>query len=238
MSFHYRTAVCCVIVGLLPAVAALATEPPAKNRRPDPKRFEQAIVAFERQDRENPPPRGAVVVTGSSSVRMWHDTIRRDLAPLTIIPRGFGGSTMNDLLYYADRVIVRYRPRAVVIYEGDNDTHFGIAPAEIRDTFTQLVAKLHQHDPDMRVYFLAIKPSPRRQAIWPQASHTNRMIKELCRKDSRLFYIDVATPMLDEAGNPKAELFIDDRLHMNRKGYELWTKVVRRVLLKHEQSAK
>ena len=209
------------------------------RKLPDPTRFESQIAAFEREDRKEPPPARAIVVTGSSSIRMWQGQepgVVNDLAPLTVIPRGFGGSTMHDLLYYADRVILCYRPRAVVIYEGDNDTAMGISPKEVRDTFAQLVRKLHGQNDRMRIYFLAIKPSPKREGVWPKARKANRLIREFCNKDDRLFYIDVASPMLDESGNPKSELFLKDRLHMNRKGYELWKKVIRPVLLKHERA--
>ncbi len=205
------------------------------NEPPDPRRFESAIVAFESQDARRMPPANAIVCTGSSSMKMWHDRIADDLAPLTVIPRGFGGSTMDDLLYYADRVILRYKPRAVMIYEGDNDTNFGLTPQHVEQTFRKLVRKLHQHNGKLRIYFLAIKPSPKRAAIWPAASRANQLIKEVCAKDERLFYIDVATPMFDAQGKPNRKLFIQDNLHMNRKGYELWREIIRPILLQHEQ---
>ena len=209
----------------------------AASEWPDPKRFEREIAAFERADRRAPPPSGAIVVAGSSSIRIWQrakPSIREDLAPLTVIPRGFGGSTMYDLLYYADRIVLPYRPRAVVVYEGDNDTAAGIAPEKVFDTFRRLVHKLHKHNPKMRVYFLAIKPSPKRRSVWRKAQAANDRIRRWCARDDRLFFIDVATPLLDEAGEPKAALFQADRLHLNRRGYAIWKKVIREVLIKHE----
>lgn len=217
-----------VAVGRLPIIAQDEKTPP------DPERFAKVIAEFEDQDKKSPPPTGAIVCTGSSSMRLWHDRIAQDLAPLTVIPRGFGGSMMHDLLHFADRIVLAYKPRAVVIYEGDNDTNFGISPRQVVRTFDQLVQKLHQHNPEMRVYFLAIKPSPRREAIWPVAAATNKLIQQRCEKDGRLVYIDVATPMLNSNGKPDPSLFIKDQLHMNRKGYELWRKVVRPVVLKYE----
>ena len=108
-------------------VAAAQNKADETPQYPDPTRFEDAIRAFEAEDVKNMPPAGAIVGAGSSSMRMWHGTIREDLAPLTIIPRGFGGSNMKDLLYYADRIVIKYKPRAVMIYEGDNDTRRGDA---------------------------------------------------------------------------------------------------------------
>ena len=200
----------------------------------NPTNFEKSIRDFEAADRTNTPPSGAIVVAGSSSIRMWHGQMRGDLAPLTVIPRGFGGSTMNDLLYYAPRVIVAYKPRAVVVYEGDNDLARGIAPSNVVAKFTELVALLHRELPAARIYYMACKPSPRRVALWPKAVALNDSIRRLCEQDSLLSYIDVATPLLDAAGQPRAELFGKDRLHMVRAGYEVWAGIVKPALMARE----
>ena len=203
---------------------------------PDPARFEKSIQAFEAQDKKDSPPQGAIVCTGSSSIRLWHKKIAEDLSPLTVIPRGFGGSTMHDLLHFTDRVILKYRPRAVVIYEGDNDTSHNIPADQIMEEFQLLCNKIHKSDAKIRIYFLAIKPSQKRVKIWPKAVQANQQISELCDNDKRLFYIDVASPLLDDQGMPKSELFLKDELHLNRRGYEKWTQIVRPILLKHEQA--
>jgi hypothetical protein len=41
-----------------------------------------------------------------------------------------------------------------------------------------------------------------------------------------MVYIDVFTPMLTKDGKPRPELFVEDRLHMNRQGYELWKSII------------
>lgn len=201
---------------------------------PDPTRFEDAIKAFEAEDVKNMPPAGAIVGAGSSSMRMWHGTIREDLAPLTIITRGFGGSNMNDLLYYADRIVIKYKPRAVMIYEGDNDTAAGMPPVVIRDTFRKFVAKVHDKLPGTRIYVLAIKPSVSRKAIWPVVQEANELLRAECEKNNLLTYLDIATPMLDKNGEVRTDIFIDDNLHMNRTGYEIWTQTIRPILTKTE----
>lgn len=197
-------------------------------------KFEAEIRKFEAMDRTNLPPAGAIVCTGSSSMRMWHPTIAKDLVPLTVIPRGFGGSTMHDLLAYADRIILPYKPRAVVIYEGDNDTAQGIAPAKIAATFGELVAKIHGALPEARLYVLAIKPSIKRWNMWPRMLQANRLIAEQCAKDKRLTFVDVGAPMLGEDGQPRKDLFKPDDLHMTEKGYAIWRDTLRPVLLKTE----
>lgn len=222
---------------LAAALAGLVSAPPlraAEGKEYGAPKFEAEIRKFEAMDKTNPPPAGAIVCTGSSSMRMWHPTIAKDLAPLTVIPRGFGGSTMHDLLAYADRIILPYRPRAVVLYEGDNDIGQGIAPAKIAATFGELVAKIHGALPEARIYVISIKPSIKRWAMWTKMVEANRFIAELCAKDKRLTFVDVGTPMLGGDGQPRKDLFKPDDLHMTEKGYAIWRDTMRPVLLKTE----
>jgi lysophospholipase L1-like esterase len=202
----------------------------AKKPGSDPTRFESAIKSFEAGDQKSPPPQGAVLFAGSSSIRMWHPTLKKDMAPMTVIGRGFGGSTMNDLLYYADRIVIPYKPRAVVIYEGDNDTNNGVAPVEVRDGFVHFAARIHAKLPNTRIYFLPIKPSVSRWKLWPKMNEANMLIKNLCETDKRLTYVDTATPILNAQGKPMADVFKKDNLHLNAKGYAIWSKVVMEVV--------
>lgn len=225
-----------VICFILPGCAlrhhAQHTPPPY----PDPQRFANDIAAYEKHDRDAPPPAGAIVCVGSSSMLAWHDRIQRDLAPLTLIPRGFGGSTMNDLLVYLDRIVLIYNPRAVVLYEGDNDLASGVKPQAIHATFRQIVARIHHKLPQTRIYVLSIKPSESRWPLWPQARETNALLERESKRDPLLTYIDVATPLLDETGHPAPQCFRDDKLHLNAQGYDRWRDAVRPVLLKAELS--
>ena len=193
----------------------------AEKKYADPVRFEKNILAFEAKDEKSPPPRGAIVCTGSSSMVGWHGTIAKDLAPLTVIPRGFGGSTMNDAVHYADRVVTRYQPRAVVLYEGDNDIAGGIAPERFIEVFRALTAKIHKTLPEARIYVLSIKPSPSRWALWPKMQQANKLLEAECAKDKRLVYVSIVEGMLGPDGKPREEIFKQDRLHMNEKGYEI-----------------
>jgi lysophospholipase L1-like esterase len=234
-----RTAVSVTCLVLLLGIASAPclsqqSQPAGPGEYPSPARFEKAVREFEAADQKQPPPSGAIVCIGSSSMRGWHSAIEEDLAPLTVIPRGFGGSNMNDALQYADRIVIPYRPRAIVLYEGDNDIEQRIPPEKVVATFRAFVGKVHKHLPDARIYVLSIKPSIRRWQSWPQAKEANRLIAEACAKDKRLVYVDVASPMLDADGQPCKDLFQKDNLHMTRPGYVVWRDVLRPVLLKAE----
>jgi lysophospholipase L1-like esterase len=228
-----------LLFGGLSLEVAAQSAPAAAPPRIEPQRFEKDIQAFEAADKLSPPPTGAIVVTGSSSVRRWHPTIQQDLAPLTIVPRGFGGSTMEDALYWIDRVAIAYKPRAVVIYEGDNDTgRYKVPPATIAGQFEKIVQKIHAALPTARIYVISVKPSVSRWDTWPQAVQTNDLLKAIDAKDDLVTYIDVATPMLKPDGKVMTDIFVEDDLHLNPKGYEIWAAAVRAVLVpaegKHE----
>lgn len=200
----------------------------------NPDRFEKAIAKFEEADKEQMPPKNAIVGIGSSSMRGWHQMIQEDLSPLTIIPRGFGGSNMNDALHFVDRIVIPYKPRAVLLYEGDNDIAQGITPEKIKKTYQAFVQQVHAALPDCRIYFICIKPSVSRWHMWPKMQEANALIDALCQKDKRLFYIDVATGMIGKNGTPRPEIFKKDNLHMVRSGYEIWKEAVRPVLIAQE----
>jgi lysophospholipase L1-like esterase len=197
---------------------------------PPPAIWEFQIRAFEEQDRVFPPPEEAVVMLGSSSIRYW-ETIEDDLAPLPIISRGFGGSTMNDAVYYADRMVVVYNPNMVVIYEGDNDIFFGISPERIQETYLAFIRRVREALPDVPIYFISIKPSVSRWHLWPKSVEANTRIETLSSLDPLLHYIDVASAMLDNEGSVRGELFNSDGLHMNAQGYEVWTEIIRPILI-------
>jgi hypothetical protein len=199
----------------------------------DPAFFERAIQDFEAQDRATPPEPGAIVFVGSSSIRFWN-TLERDMAPLRVLERGFGGAHMAHVVHNADRIVLAYEPSAVVVYAGDNDLAEGSGKtvADVVTGFETLVRLLRQDRPGLPIYFIAIKPSPLRWERWPQMRRANQRIEERAREDPRLTVLDVATPMLEgEGGPPPSALFAEDGLHLSASGYALWADVVRPRLL-------
>ena len=203
------------------SVATAATTAPA----PDIARWEPDIAAFEARDRHAPPPEGGVVFVGSSSIRMW-DTLARDFPGAAVVNRGFGGSRVRDSVHYADRIVTAYRPRAVALYAGDNDLAEGRTPVQVADDFKAFVQRVRSRQPDLRVAFIAIKPSPSRAALQPAMQAANQAISEYARVTPGVAFLDVHTPMLDANGQPRGELFLDDALHMNATGYVVWAGVL------------
>jgi len=203
---------------------------------PDPERFEEAIRRFEQQDRVNPPPQGAIVLTGSSSIGRWNNQAEAALAPLTVIPRGFGGSVMHDVLHYLDRVVLTYKPRAVLIYEGDNDTGASspIPNDMILDHLRLIIGRIHADLPQTRVYVLAIKPSVLRLSAWTEAQQVSAGYKEIASNDPLVYYVDVATPFLDNDGSVMTDIFVEDNLHLNDLGNSIWGATIKAALMPME----
>ena len=201
---------------------------------PDPTRFASAIAEFQAADAANPPPKGAIVCTGSSSMRMWHPRIKEDLPELTLLPRGFGGSHYTDLIHYLEALVFKYQPRALLLYEGDNDANYGKTPERIFQDFKFLAEQCRKQLPDLRLYIIGAKPSIARWAIAEQMQRSNAMIQDYCRAKPGFTYIDVWPLLLDANGQPRSELFTEDKLHLNSAGYDCWTAAISPVLLRNE----
>ncbi len=202
-----------------------------KSLSGDPLAWESTIQKFEAHDRLAPPPPNVIVFTGSSSITFW-STLEQDMAPLPVINRGFGGSHMNDVVHYAKRIVVAYRPRAVVLFAGTNDIS-GSKPKtaqEVFDSYRVFVEVVHAALPETPIYYISITPAPSRRKYWPIVNETNRLIKAHTETDPRLHFIDLTDVILGPDGKPDRSLFRIDRLHPNKKGYAKWTNVIKPIL--------
>lgn len=187
--------------------------------------WEAEIQQFEQADREHPPVAGGVVFVGSSSIRMW-ESLAGDFRGVAVLNRGFGGSELEDVARYANRIVLPYRPRLVLVYAGENDLNAGKTPESVLAAYRSLVRQIHQELPETRIGFISVKPSPSRWHLEAQMRRTNALVEEFSSRDPRLFYVDVFTPMLGADGRPREELFLEDRLHMNAQGYAIWRAAV------------
>ncbi len=216
----------------LALVFACATVSAADYR--DPTRWDDIMQEFALEDEIIGKQPAAIVATGSSSMKYWRRHIHKDLSPLTIIPRGFGGSNMNDVLYYLDELVLKHDPRAVMIYEGDNDVSQDVPGTTILETYTKAIGKIHAHDPNIRIYMISIKPSIDRASMWPRMREINAALKSMAESHENLLYVDVASSMLESDGSIMADIFVNDMLHLNQKGYQIWKDAIARVLLENE----
>jgi lysophospholipase L1-like esterase len=190
---------------------------------PDPARFENAIGAFTSWDKRNSFARGSILFVGSSSIRRWSTAAA--FPGKTIINRGFGGSELSDIIHFYDQVIKTYAPSQIFLYAGDNDIGRGKMPEQVFDDYKELAAMVQSDFPDTELIYISIKPSKLRWEKWPIMEEANRMVRDYADEHPKLTYADLATPLLDGAGNP-GDVFVADGLHLNWKGYALWQKAL------------
>ncbi|RPJ36412.1 MAG: hypothetical protein EHM35_08155 [Planctomycetaceae bacterium] len=191
---------------------------------PDPNRFAGEIKAFAEWDSKNAVPAEPVLFVGSSSIRMWRT---HDCFPsLPVVNRGFGGSHISDVLHFADRLVFPYRPRVIVFYAGDNDIAAGKSAQRVFEDYRKFVGIAHAKLPEARIIFLSIKPSESRWSLWPEMKKANELVQGLSGKDGRLFFADLATPLLGADGRPRNELLLGDKLHLSPAGYAVWAQAL------------
>ncbi|WP_224995339.1 SGNH/GDSL hydrolase family protein [Cesiribacter sp. SM1] len=205
---------------ILPACAQLSKPP-----------FWQEIQNFKEQDKQNPPPQDAILFVGSSSIRMWK-SLESDFPERTVLNRGFGGSTLRDLDYYLNDIVLPYKPKQIIIYSGENDVAGGnISAEELLQRFQKVFEGIRAEMPRVPIAFVSMKPSPSREQYMPVLEEANALVKDYLKDKPNAQYIDIYNPMLDESGNPKADIFLEDKLHMNAKGYRIWTEVIEPYLV-------
>jgi lysophospholipase L1-like esterase len=190
--------------------------------------YESEIQAFEKWDRQNSPPRHAVLFVGSSSIVRWTTAV--SFPNLSVINRGFGGSKIADVNYYVDRIVVKYAPDVIVFYAGDNDIGGGGTPAQVLRDYQTFVDKVVAASPDTQILFMSIKPSLARWAQWPTIQQANELVRAYTVTRRNLHFLDVSPPMLGADGRPRPELFVSDGLHMTPAGYAVWADLVGRAL--------
>ena len=184
--------------------------------------FGREIKAFQRADSVQMPAKKGIVFVGSSSFRMWKD-VQQDFPGHAVINRGFGGSSLPHVIDYADEIVIPYQPRQVVVYCGENDFMSDTVTSEmVVDRFRQLFNLLRREIPRAKITFVSMKPSPSRQRLMQEMARANTSIRDFLMNQRRASYVDIWDAMLDEQASPRPELFLQDMLHMNEEGYDIW----------------
>jgi lysophospholipase L1-like esterase len=207
-------------------IAKLPEKKPETDR---PAKWEKEIAAIEKRLAEKPPAASAIFFAGSSSIRLWK--LETSFEDWEVANVGFGGSEVRDTTHFADRILLKFKPKRIVFYAGDNDINSGRTAAQVSDDFAAFAAKVHASLPETTIHFIAVKPSPSRWKKYDIQKAANAKIQELAAKDKRIGYIDIVAPMLGADGQPMADLFEKDMLHLNPKGYALWTEAVRKAVI-------
>lgn len=212
-----------IVAFLLYSLSVLAQTP----------RFKKDIDAFLSADSLQFPSKGQLLFVGSSSFTYWKD-IQDYFPAYPVLNRGFGGSTLVDVIRYADKIILPYQPKQIIIYCGENDIADSIpaTPRMVRDRFKTLLKIIRTSLGKVPVAFISIKPSPSRWKLEKQFLKANQLIKRYLKRVRHATYVNIHDAMLLPDGTVNPELFIKDNLHMNAQGYAIWQKIIEPILLK------
>jgi lysophospholipase L1-like esterase len=200
----------------------------------NPRTFEKNIKGFDRRDSLEKTQAGSNLFVGSSSITNWKD-VASYFPEAYVINRGFGGSKFEDLLFFADRTIMKYKPAKIFIYEGDNDIAGGVSIEVMLKQAKELREKIAKELPNVPVVFISVKPSVARWHLKDKYEDLNRQLKKYCKKTKNTQFADVWSPMLDEKGEVFKHVFLEDNLHMKPEGYAIWEKVLKPFVINNKR---
>jgi len=194
-----------------------------------PAKWAKNIAAFEEADKTTPPPANGIEFVGSSTMVKWK-TWKEDFAGLPVFNRGFGGSQSTDVLFYLDRVVLKYKPKTIVFYAGDNDLGAGKKAKDVIATWKKIMARLTKELPETKVIYLSLRPSIKRLALFDEQQKTNAGIKASMEGKANLQFVDLTSALVDKEGKPNGALLLEDKLHLNADGYKVLTGIVTPLL--------
>jgi lysophospholipase L1-like esterase len=196
----------------------------AQDKNPSAK-FEPEIKAFEAADQKSPPPENAILFVGASGIKLWK-TLEKDFPDHRVINRGFGGSQIADAIYFADRIVIPYKPKTILLQSGGNDINAGKTPEQVAEDFRVFVEKVRGKLPEVRILFMSLQPSPARWSQAEKQQQTNALILKQIQAGKNMAYIEAYDAFIGADGQPRGELFVADKLHHNEAGYKIRTKLV------------
>jgi lysophospholipase L1-like esterase len=200
----------------------------APQKRPDPRRFDPRVAAYLDADAKAAPAKCGILFIGSATVAVWK-SLETDMAPAPVIGRGLGGSTVADEMFYFDRIVAPYQPRAIFIYVGENDVVNGLSPSEVLTDFKLFMAMKRKKLGAVPVYFISAKAAPARLAFARNEQAANDLIEKYARGERDLHYIDVSHPMWEkgELFGTLRPIYRPDGIHLNDEGYAIITRIIK-----------
>jgi len=189
--------------------------------------FMSEIKAFRKIDSIAQPSKNAILMIGSSSFTKWKD-VHEYFPEHTLLNRGFGGSSLTDVIYYANDVVFKYQPKQILIYCGENDIAGSslVTADTVFERFKILYGIIRSKFKKVPIAYISMKPSPSREKYLVTMQKANEQIKSFIDKQKRAAYIDVYHSMFDADGNILTHIFLSDKLHMNAAGYKIWQGII------------
>ena len=193
-------------------------------------RYEKNIVAYEEKSAETPPPENCTIFVGSSTWTLWGDLLEKDFAEFRAVNRGFGGSTVPDVLHVMHRIITPHHPARIVFFCGGNDIAGGASAEKTFENFKTFLLQLWDKSTHTEVFFVSVTGAPVRERFFDETRKYNQLVRDLANTMTRLHYVDTFSTLIGEDGKAEEKYFLQDRLHLNRSGQERWIPVITEAL--------
>jgi len=220
-TYYLRYAFAAVLLG----IAVDATQTTAQEFR-----FEKDIVAYEKKNAETPPPENGTIFVGSSTWRLWGELLEQDFAEFRAVNRGFGGSTVPEVIHVMHRIVTPHKPARVVFFCGGNDIAGGASAGVTFENFKTFLIKLWDASPHTEVFFVSVTGAPVRERFFDETRKYNSLVRDLADTMTRLHYVDTFATLTGGDGKAEEKYFLQDRLHLNRDGQERWIPVITEAL--------
>lgn len=210
-----------------------------KMKVPSLTRSEAAVVHYEQQPIET----GKILFYGSSGFTRWkrehwgvrplEEDIRMKDGSVAAVNHGFGGGTIEEGLYYYDRLVKPWAPRAIVLRFFPNDISFGYSPVEIVYLIAQFCNRAKADFPDVKLYLCDAMPHKKsaKNITWQCfAKQYNSLLKEYCEKNENCFLISQSRwpgfyedpADIGDYSKVRQDIWVEDEMHFTQAGYDVY----------------
>ncbi len=193
-------------------VAQTHEAPPARKNQ---KEFDQ----FNSIDEEKHITSADTVFVGSSTFAWWN-SLEEDFKEENAINRAIGGTTIPDINDNLHDLVLKYQPHNVVVYSGINDLARGRQPDQVEQDVEKLERNIHSRMPNAELYFLAPSESPKNKDLKEKYREAGKLIRNYLEGRSHCHFVDTPTVMHNSEGALRTELYLQDDMHPNKRGYD------------------